>query len=534
VVPHDDLPAPRSADALGRTARAGWVYLVGAGPGDPALITVRGSELLRSADLVLHDELIDPALLEQARADAELCPVGKRGNAPQAKQRSQRHIEQQMVHAAQAGRSVVRLKGGDPFLFGRGSEEVMALRAAAVPYQVVPGVVSPVGATAYAGVPLTHRALSRSVTFVTAVMRDGAEFDWSELASLGGTLCVFMGLRRLASVCRGLIELAGRSADTPAAVVHWISYPKQQTVSGTLADVAARSEAAGLDSPSLLIVGAVVSLREQLRWFDAQPLFGKRVLITRPAHQVAPTAAMLRGRGAQPLPFPTIAITDPPDPEPARRAAAELESYQLVVFTSDNAVARFFTQLEELGRDARAFGRSKVAAIGPATAAGLRRRGIEPDVVAERFVAEALAEAILRAIDDPANCRVLLPRALVAREALPEALRLAGMAVDVVPVYQTRSAAGAEAERLRSMLRDGEVDVVTLTSSSTVDQLVALLGEAACELLESTTLASIGPITTATAEQHGLTVAVTAEHSTSEGLIDALEAWAAQQRPEEP
>jgi uroporphyrinogen III methyltransferase/synthase len=497
----------------------------GSRPGRPGLITQRGAELLRSADLVLHDELIDVALLDSARADAEVCSVGRRGNAPKDKQRSQQHIELQMVEAAKAGKAVVRLKGGDPFLFGRGSEEVLALRAAAVPYEVVPGVVSPVGATAYAGVPLTHRALARSVTFVTAVLTDGAEFDWAELRSSKGTLCVFMGLRRLESICRGLVETAGRAPDTPAVVIEWISYPRQRTVAGQLDTIAARAADEGLDTPSLLVVGEVAGLREQLRWFDRQPLFGKRVLITRPAHQIAPTAAALRRRGAAAIPFATIALHEPDDPTPAQRAAQQLERYHWVVFTSDNGVARFFAQLGACGRDTRAFGPCRVAAIGPATAAGLRRRGLEPDVIAERFVAEQLATAILEATDDPAGCRVLLPRALVARETLPDTLRAAGMTVDVVPVYQTVAAGAADAERLRAMLRQAEIDVVTLTSSSTVDKLVELLGDDAVRLLNGVVLASIGPITTATAEGHGLRIAVTAEVSTSDGLVDALEAW---------
>ncbi len=495
-------------------ARPGWVYLVGAGPGDPELITVRGAELVASADVVLHDELVDRAQLE--RATGEVRAVGKRGSAPEKKSAAQDAINQELVALATAGKSVVRLKGGDPFLFGRGAEEALALRAAGLPFEVVPGVPSPVGATAYAGVPLTHRELASSVTFVTAVTRDGASFDFGELASLRSTLCVFMGARRLDAICRALQNEAKRAPDTPAVVAQWISDPRQRVVEGTLQDIAGRAAAAGIGSPALLIAGEVASLRAQLRWFDAQPLFGKRVLVTRPVHQAGPTMRALRRHGAAPVSCPTIAIAPPPDEARVRDAARRLADYDLVAFTSDNGVRWLWRALDALGLDARAFGNAKVAAIGPATAAGLRRRGIIPDVVAETFVAEHLAEAILEVA--PASARVLLPRALVAREVLPDTLRAAGMRVDVVPVYQTISAG----PQLASVLPD--IDVVLLTSSSTAKELCAALGDDAPAQLAHVTIASIGPITSDTARALGLEVAVTATVSTSGGLIDALEA----------
>jgi uroporphyrinogen III methyltransferase/synthase len=513
----------------GTGARSGWVYLVGAGPGDPELITLRGATLLASADVVLHDELIDRAVLDGAADGAEIIGVGKRGSDPESKQAKQDALNQQLVDLAQQGKSVVRLKGGDPFLFGRGAEEVSALVAADLPFEVVPGVSSPVGATAYAGITLTHREHASSVTFLSAVKRDGASFDWSELHGVSGTLCVFMGTRRLATIARGLMIDAGRAPETPAAVVAWISFPHQITVVGTLADIADRAIDAGIGSPSLLVVGDVVGLREQLRWFDCRPLFGKRVLVTRPAHQYAPTAKLLRQRGAEPISFPTIIIEAPPEPARVTTAVAELSSYDLVVFTSDNGVSWFFDAIEQQGRDARAFGSAQVAAIGPATAAGLARHGIRADIMADTFVAEALADSILETMGDRAKgARVLLPRALVAREALPDALRAAGMQVDVVPVYQTTSvAAAADATERREQLVGllEYANVVLLTSSSTADNLCALLGDDAASLLARTSIASIGPITTATAEALGLPVGLTADVSTSVGLVDALEAW---------
>ena len=499
----------------GMGARAGWVYLVGAGPGDPGLLTLRAAELLASADVVLHDELVDPAVLAHVREGAEVDAVGKRGADPSSKRASQGRINTALVSAARRSLQVVRLKGGDRKVIGRDAEEAAALREAGVPFEVVPGINAPGGATGYAGIPLTHRDHASGVAFVTAVQRDGALYDFAEVSGFTGTLCVFMGTHHLARIAQALIDDAGRAPETPCALVSWISYPRQVTVVGTLSTIA--NEPGG-GAPGLLICGDVVQAREQLRWFDKQPLFGKRVLVTRPAHQAASTAKLLRQRGADPVLFPTIAIEPPPDAAPLDRAIAALSTYDLVVFTSDNGVRLFFEALERAGLDARAFANAKLAAIGPATARGLLRWGLRADIVAETFVAESLADAIL----DTDHTRVLLPRALVAREKLPEMLRARGVHVDVVPVYQTTTGSPHRAAELRALLPS--IDVVMLTSSSTVQQLVHLLGDDAPAQLAHIQLASIGPITTATAESLGLAIAVTAEVSTLPGLIDTLEA----------
>jgi uroporphyrinogen III methyltransferase / synthase len=509
-----------TSSALG--ARAGWVYLVGAGPGDPGLLTLRAAELLHGADLVLHDELVDPAVL--ARARGTVASVGKRGSAAGQKAAAQEAINARIVAEAKAGRSVVRLKGGDPFLFGRGSEEASALRAAGVPFEVVPGVPSPVGATAYAGIPLTHRDLASSFTCVTAVRRDGAPFDWAELRGVRGTICVFMGAHKLDAICRGLCEAAGRAPSTPAAVVQWVSYPRQQTVAGTLADVALRAAAAGIGSPSLLVVGEVVALREPLRWYDAQPLFGKRILVTRPEQQQDVAVRLLRQRGAEGVSFPTIAIEPPPDAAAVSAAVRDLGGYDLVAFTSDNGVDWLFREIDRQGKDARAFGAARLAAIGPATAAGLARRGLRPDVVAETFVAEDLARVVVAALGAEPK-RVLLARALVARNAFPDALRAAGHTVDVVAVYRTVTAGAERRDELGALLPS--LDAVLLTSSSTAENLCAVLGHGAAAALDHLVVASIGPVTTATATKLGLRVAVTATVSTVPGLVDALEAFSA-------
>ncbi|MFT3766836.1 MAG: uroporphyrinogen-III C-methyltransferase [Minicystis sp.] len=523
-------PAPAADRSSGHSPSGvpGIVYLVGGGPGDPGLITVRGAELLARADVVLHDELVHPALLDHVRAGAEIRFVGKRGGDPGSKQASQAAIEAELVQLAREGRCVVRLKGGDPFMFGRGSEEAEALVAAGVPFEIVPGVTSPIGAAAYAGISLTHRDLASSVTFVSATTRAGAEFDWSELSSLRGTICVLMGMRKLEAHVEGLVRDAKRAPETPAAVIQWGTRSEQRVVEGRLDEIAARAREAGLASPAIIIVGPVVSLRRTLRWFDARPLFGKRVLVTRPAGQAAATSEMLRRRGAEPIELPAIQIGEPPDPERVRKAVHEMGRYDVVAFTSENGVSWFFRAIDAEGKDTRVFGRARVAAIGPGTAAVLAPRGIRADIVPAEFRGEGLAEAILADPEVKArlaagSARVLVPRALVAREVLAEILRKAGCEVDIVPVYETRPASADRREELLRRLDAGAVDVVMLTSSSTADSLCELLGDRAADRLRNVLVASIGPITTATAEKRGLTVGVTATESTTAGLVAALE-----------
>jgi uroporphyrinogen III methyltransferase/synthase len=546
----DAAPSGEGLESLG--ARPGTVYLVGGGPGDPGLVTVRGAELIASADVILHDELVHPALLDGARPGAEVRAVGKRGGDQASKQAKQEAISADLVALAKKDLRVVRLKGGDPFLFGRGSEEASALAAAGVPFEIVPGVISPLAAAAYAGISLTHRDLASSVTLVSGTTREGAGFAFRELAGLKGTVCVLMGMHDIERITAGLIEDAGRDPATPAAVVQWGTRAEQRVALGRLDQIAAIARAEGLGSPAVIIVGEVVSLRGSLRWFDAWPLFGKRVLITRPREQAAAVARLVRRRGGEAVLWPAIAIGPPPDPALAARAAREVDGFDVVVFTSENGVSRFWRGLLEAGRDARALGRARVAAIGPGTAAALRERGITADIVPGVYRGEALAEAILsdpiiaselkaracapgfgaargpivsdaRSSAGGAPLRVLIPRALVAREVLAERLREAGCEVSVVPVYETRPAPPEAQEELRRRVREGSVDVVLLTSSSTADSLADALGAEAPKLLRGVLVASIGPITTATAEKRGLSVGVTAEESTTPGLVEAVE-----------
>lgn len=515
--PGEAMVAPMSTGKP-REGRAekGVVYLVGAGPGDPSLVTERAVELVESADVVLHDELVHPALLARARTGARIEHVGKRGSAPSARQSD---IDAALVAHAKAGSSVVRLKGGDPFLFGRGSEEAEALALAGIPFEVVPGVTSPLAVAAYAGISLTHRALASSVVFVSAVQRDKSLFDFAQLRGITGTVCVLMGLHRIDEVCGALVRDAGRTASTPAVVISEGTLPTQQVIEGTLDDIARLALAAELPTPAMLIVGDVVGLRDRLRWFDQRPLFGRSVLVTRAMHQSERAARAFRRRGASVVSIPLIEIVDPPEPAAIDEAIDRLTAYDFVVFTSENGVARFMTRLQTLGRDARAFGRASIAAIGSVTADALTPFGLRADIVPSEYVGEALAAAI--ASRGVTGARVLIPRALAARDVVPQTLRERGMTVDVLAVYETRRAPEARRAELIAAL-ESDVDVVTLMSSSTATSLFALLGDR-LDLLSRVTVASIGPITTKTAEAHGVRVDVTAEMSTLDGMISGLE-----------
>jgi uroporphyrinogen III methyltransferase/synthase len=495
----------------------GKVYLVGAGPGDPGLITVRGLEVLARADTVLYDALAHPALLE-ACPNADKRNVGKRYGEDSARQAV---INAELVALARAGKCVVRLKGGDPLLFARGAEELQVLREAGIPFEIVPGVASAFAASAYAGIPLTHRDLSSSVTFITGSDRDGKEWSpesWLKLATATDTICVFMGMRRIEDITSAIIA-GGRSSETPAAVVQWAARSEQRVATGTLSSIAALARAERISNPALIIVGEVVLLREQLRWFDNRPLFGKSVLVPRPAEQGRVTAAAIRARGARVRLLPAIEIREPADGAPVARALAELREFEWVLFTSANGVTRFTAALRGAGLDARAFANAKIGAIGPKTAAALESFGLHADAVAEEFVGEGLARAVL---GHGVPKRVLLARALLARDALPDLLRAAGSRVDVVPVYETVSADSGQA--LLSHFDNGEIDVALFTSSSTVNAVVDMLGARAAELLGRATVASIGPITSKTLTERGIRVDTEATTFTVDGLLDALEA----------
>ena len=534
------------------------VYLIGSGPGDPGLMTVRGMELLGRADVVVHDYLANPSLLAQAPRSAERVYVGKKGFSQHVTQdqinallvEKARELSARLAGAPDPDRVgvIVRLKGGDPFVFGRGGEEALALREAGVDFEVVPGVTSGIAAPAYAGIPVTQRGVASSVTFVTGnedPTKDESAVAWEALADLAGkgaTLCFYMGMRNLGQICR---QLTGRGVDgsTPVALVRWGTTPDQRTLVTTLSDAVDDATRAGMQAPVMIIVGPVVGLRQRLgSWFERRPLLGRRVVVTRSRAQASELSSRLRELGAEVLEFPTIEQVEPQSYEGLDAALGRLDSYDWVVFTSANGVAPFFDRLaasaEGRPRDARALRSCRVAAIGPATAQALRSHGIEPDVVPDRYVAEAVFER-LSAAGDLRGTRVLIPRAQVARETLPEMLRAAGASVDVVTAYRTQvpADAGARAGRLAEMLEAREVDAVTFTSSSTARNLASNLGggaatppgqgqsptEAARLLARSgAKLFAIGPVTSKTLLDLGMPSPVEARTYTIPGLVDAI------------
>ena len=499
---------------MGNVKSAGIVYLVGAGPGDPGLMTRRSLELIAEADAILYDRLVPPGALDGARAACELRYVGKRPGAPGM---SQDEINDQLVRLGRSGRRVVRLKGGDPFVFGRGGEEAQALASAGVPFEVVPGVTAGVAAPAYAGIAVTHRDAASAVAFVTGhedPERRESALDWEALARFPGTLVFYMGVRSLSLIAERLTA-AGRPTEEPAAVVERGTLPGQRTISGTLADIAARCEEAALKAPAITLVGRTAGLRATLGWLERRPLHGRRVAVTRARAQASGLAAQLRLLGAEAVEAPAIRIEPRPVEAELRAALEAIGEYALLCVTSPNGAALLLDALASTGHDSRALAGATVAAIGPGTATALRARGIEADVVPERSVAEALVEA-LEAVPVEGR-RVLVARAAEARDVLPEALRRRGADVQVAALYDTV----AEPLSDEALAALGRSDYVTFTSSSTVRFLLGALGDQA-ELLNGARIASIGPVTSATAREHGLTVHVEAERHDIGGLVEAL------------
>ncbi len=514
--------ANRSQSVTVRPVRA-LVSLVGAGPGDPSLLTLAAVRALERADVVLFDALVHPAALAYVRASAERVFVGKRGGHEGI---TQDEINALLLRYAREGKHVCRLKGGDPFLFGRGSEEAEFLASEGISFEVVPGVSSFLGATAYAGISLTHRTLASSLAVITGTEhahKATTAHDWSKLATATQTIVLFMGVRKLREETDRLIE-HGRAPETPVAVIQWGTRAEQRVVTGTLRDIGARTDDAGITPPALVVIGEVVHLRDTLRWWDKQPLFGCRVLVTRPVHQARALHDELLERGAEPVAFPAIEIVPPTSLAPLEAAARALASYDLVVFTSANGVEQFFGELARSHLDARAFGASKVIAIGPGTAASLQSRGVVADAVPDEFIGEAVAQTALATLGSAAGKRVLVPRAEVARGVLPDALRAAGALVDVVAAYRVVPATGRDIDAFRAALVAGRIDAATFTSGSTVDHVCDALGDDAAALLAPVAVASIGPITSQTATRRGLTVTVEARVHSIPGLLDALEA----------
>jgi len=480
------------------------VYLVGAGPGDPGLMTARALELIAGADVIVYDRLIPATALDGARADTELVFAGKQGGGPSV---SQSDIQRMLLSHGAAGRSVVRLKGGDPFVFGRGGEEAEALRAAGISYEVVPGITAGVAAAAYAGIPVTHRDASSAVAFVTGHEDPGkpeSALDWPALAAFPGTLVFYMGVRQLGAIARQLIA-GGRSSSEPAAVIERGTLPGQRVVTGTLDTIASVAEREQVRAPAVSVFGAVAGLRTDLAWFEARPLAGVSIAVTRARAQASELATRLRGLGADALEAPAIRIVALDGPAP------EVERYDLVCLTSPNGVRLLFDRLARAGQDARAFAGVRVAAIGPGTAAALREHGLIADVVPERFVAEGLVEALA---DVPVS-RALVARAAQARDVLPDALRERGAEVDVVALYET--VAEPVSDQQRSAV--ARADYLTFTSSSTVRFFFDAAGDS---LGPATRLASIGPVTSDALRERGHEPDLEATRHDIDGLVEAL------------
>ena len=499
------------AASAGRAA--GKVWLVGAGPGDPGLLTLKGARALAQCDTLVYDYLASPAIVSLAPPDCEKIYVGKKAGQHTL---TQDEITALIVQLGRDGKNVVRLKGGDVFVFARGGEEAHALAQAGVPFEIVPGITSAIAAPAYAGIPVTHRDHNTSFTVATGhedPTKGYSSLDFAKLANRKATTIFLMAMGNLAGIVAKLRE-NGLEGDTPVGIVHEGTKPTQEVLTATIDTVIDEVARTGITAPAIVVIGDVVREREKIRWFDAQPLFGKRVLVTRPAHQADDFATRLWEAGAEPILAPTIAIGPPRDPAAARDAVARVREYDWAVFTSRNGVDAFFDVLGELGRDARAFGDVRIVAIGPKTAEALSARGIRVDLIPPEFVNEAVAAELLSRTA-PGD-RILIYRAQEAREVLPETLREHGRVADVVAAYATRFVDDPDlAEKTE------RANVVTFTSSSTVAGFVHNVADASASLA-SKTVAVIGPITARTARDAGIHVDVIADEFTVDGLMRAL------------
>jgi uroporphyrinogen III methyltransferase/synthase len=495
------------------------VYLVGAGPGDPGLITVKGKECIQNADVIIYDYLASPALLSYARKSAELIYVGKKGGDHTL---SQDEINRLIVEKAKTGAVVTRLKGGDPFIFGRGGEEAEILFNEGLSFEIVPGVTSAIAAAAYAGIPLTHRKCASTLAFITGHEdpdKEETSINWSSLASGIGTLVFFMGVKNLPSITRNLMD-HGKSPATPVALIQWGTTPNQKTATGTLDTIVEKARAAGITAPAIIVAGDVVRLRKKLKWFEQRPLLGKRIVVTRARQQASDLLGLLFDLGAECLEYPTIKIMPPIDPQPLKRAVENLTAYDWIVFTSVNGVIYFFEQLFAASKDVRALGRMKTAAIGPATAARLREFGLTSDIIPKTYRAESVVEAFKA--EKLKGKKMLLPRAKEARPILPEELKKMGAEVEEIPAYETLKATESTDDLLQQ-LQDRRIDLITFTSSSTVKNFKALLpAQNFKNLIQGVTIASIGPITTDTAAELGFDVHITADSYTIPGLVEAI------------
>lgn len=501
--------------------KKGKVYLVGAGPGDPGLLTIRGKEVLARAEVVIFDYLANEEFLKYAPPEAERIYVGKKGGDHTL---GQDGINDLLVRKG-TDKVVVRLKGGDPFVFGRGGEEAQVLVAHGIPFEIVPGISAAVAVPAYAGIPLSHRDFTASIAFVTGHERTDkdareSKIAWDKLSTGAGTLVFFMGVKNLPEICKNLVE-NGRPAHTPIALIRWGTTPMQQTVVGTLGDIVAKVREAGLKPPAMIVVGEVVTCREELNWFERRPLFGRNIVITRAREQASEFKARLEELGARCIEFPTIAIAPPPSWEGLDRAVRQISRYDWVIFTSANGVRSFLNRMVAARLDSRELKGVRLGAIGPKTAEALEAVMLRPDLVpASEFRAESILEAFAEI--DLRGKRILIPRAMEAREILPETLREWGAEVDVVAAYQT-VLPGKDAPGVASFFQGGEIDCLTFTSSSTVTNFFKLAGgDQILPRLDRTAIACIGPITAQAAEKFGLRTSIMPAEYTIRGLVECI------------
>ena len=501
----------------------GKVYLVGAGPGDPGLLTLRGKYLLERADVVVYDYLANKKLLKHVPQTAEFIYVGKKGGGLHAY--TQEGINELLIEHGKAGKMVVRLKGGDPFIFGRGAEEIEELVEAGIPFEVVPGVTSATAAATYAGIPITHRKHTASVAFITGhedPTKEKSNVQWDKLATGAGTIVIFMGIKNLPIITRKLIE-NGRDPKTPVAVVRWASTPEQHSVEGTLETITDVVQKEGIKPPALVVVGDVVKLRDKIDWYEKRALFGKRIVVTRTREQASELVALLEEYGADCLEYSTINIEPVDDYQVLDRELENITSCDWLLFTSLNAVTYFFRRLNELGLDVRALAGVRIAVVGKATGDELMKYGIKVDLIPEKFTGEGLAEALIaKGVE---GTRILLPRAVIARDILPKMLTGAGAEVVVAPVYQNVPPAGRK-DQLRNELEEKKIDMVTFTSSSTVTNFLTMVDaeseEELHQLLDGVDLAAIGPITSKTIKDNALSVKVQPEQYTIPDMVNAI------------
>ncbi|GJL79461.1 MAG: uroporphyrinogen III methyltransferase [Nitrospinaceae bacterium] len=501
------------------TRQKGCVALVGAGPGDEGLLTLRGREWLEKAEVIVYDHLVNWNMMRFADENAETIYAGKKeGHATL----SQDEINALLISHAKQGKTVVRLKGGDPFLFGRGGEETLALKEAGIDFTVVPGVTSPFGVAAYAGIPLTHRDFSSTVTIITGSNEKNQQdvhIDWEKIASRAGTLVFLMGARKLALICEKLMHF-GKAPETPIAVIQWGTTARQKTWTGTLKSIVATAMQEKIAPPALTIIGEVVGMKPLIEWYEALPLFGKTVVITRAENQSDSMVHLLHEKGAEPVSFPVIQTIAPEDWSPLDEALSRLSEYDGLIFTSANGVKFFMQRLKEKKQDIRNLKGVRIYTIGPKTEHALAAFGMQVDVVPEDFVAESLLESLGQ--ESVKGKRFLIPRATVAREILPDQLRDRGAQVEVVPAYRTILPKRKNEDFVRR-LKDGAISVITFTSSSTVTNFLDLLDAESRPYLDNVTFACIGPITAKTAKERGLKVEIVPKQYTVDALVQAIE-----------